>query len=113
MITNLRARNWPGRENEEIIDPYRHMVPDDAAIVFTHADLHPTNIMVDAEDPSKIVAVIDWGQSGWWPDYWEFCKAQWTSEYGDDWHQHLVKYLEAPDEVTQDGFESYIRSLGN
>ncbi|KAH7191806.1 kinase-like domain-containing protein [Fusarium flagelliforme] len=105
--------HWPGLKPEEHRDGYRHLVPDNAAIVFTHADLHPTNVMVGAENPSKIAAVIDWGQSGWWPDYWEFYKAEWTSEIRSDWHQHLLKYLEEPDQVTLDAINDYVRALGN
>ncbi|EFR03934.1 phosphotransferase enzyme family protein [Nannizzia gypsea CBS 118893] len=54
---------WLGKELSEIPDPYRSRLPDDAKVVFTHSDLHPSNIMVSA-DSNKIIAVIDWRQSG-------------------------------------------------
>lgn len=95
---------------EEIPDPYRELLPDDAEIVFTHADLHPSNIMVNPDSPSTIMALIDWEQSGWYPDYWEFCKAEYTTEYGSDWNNHLVEFFEEPKAL--DGFFEYTRSLG-
>jgi len=35
---------------------------------FTHADLSPTNIMVDTKGR---VAIVDWETAGWWPSYME------------------------------------------
>ncbi|KAF3490864.1 uncharacterized protein GIQ15_00381 [Arthroderma uncinatum] len=69
--TGIR-HHWPGKELSEIPDPYRNSMPDDAEVVFTHADLHPSNVMVSEDSPSKLLAIIDWRQSGWYPDYWEF-----------------------------------------
>lgn len=105
--------HWPGKKPEEIPDPYREQVPDSATITFTHSDLHPSNIMVDPENPSAIVAVIDWAQSGWYPDYWEFCKAEYTADPTSEWQQYLMNYLDEPDEVTMDGFLNYTRALGS
>lgn len=102
--------HWPGFKPEEIPDPYRELLPDDAAIVFTHSDLHPRNIMVDSEDPSRIVAIIDWEQSGWFPDYWEFCKAEYTAEFGSDWHNYILEYLEEPAAI--EAFITYTRAFG-
>ncbi|EGY16460.1 phosphotransferase enzyme family protein [Verticillium dahliae VdLs.17] len=50
---------WPGRTLEEIPDGFRHLFPDDSKVVFTHGDLHPTNIMVNPDSPGQIVAIID------------------------------------------------------
>lgn len=42
---------------------------------FAHADLHPANIIICGPPGSQTIAgLIDWGQSGWYPDYWEYCK---------------------------------------
>jgi hypothetical protein len=30
------------------------------------------------------------GINGWYPDYWEYCKARWTSRIGQEWE---LKYL--------------------
>ncbi len=73
--------------------PYRSMLPDDVPIVFTHADLHPSNIILspNKETGSRVATVVDWQQSGWYPAYWEYCKACWTTEIGPEWREkHTV-----------------------
>ncbi|KAF1979164.1 phosphotransferase family protein [Bimuria novae-zelandiae CBS 107.79] len=64
-----------------IEDPWRDLLPDNGSIVFTHGDLHPANIIVTATSPPKIAAILDWEQAGWYPDYWEECKARFTASY--------------------------------
>ncbi|EJU00327.1 hypothetical protein DACRYDRAFT_81228 [Dacryopinax primogenitus] len=29
----------------------------------------------------RVVAILDWQQSGWLPSYWEYCKAMWTADF--------------------------------
>ncbi|KAI9654008.1 MAG: hypothetical protein M1829_001103 [Trizodia sp. TS-e1964] len=70
--------------------PYRSFLPDNVPIVFTHGDLHPSNIILSPSPNPRVVAIIDWHQSGWYPDYWEYCKARWTSWIGQAWES---KYL--------------------
>jgi aminoglycoside phosphotransferase len=41
-------------------------------LVFTHGDLVPHNIMVQ---DGHVTGIIDWGESGWYPAYWEYVKA--------------------------------------
>jgi hypothetical protein len=36
---------------------------------FTHGDLNPSNILVRE---GKVVGIIDWEFSGWYPHYWEY-----------------------------------------
>lgn len=86
------------------------MLPDDTKVVFTHADLHPSNIIVDERLPSKILAIIDWEQSGWYPDYWEFGKAEYTADLESDWYDYMTRFLEEP--VGMGGFLAYTRALG-
>lgn len=49
-------------------DPNRCFLPDGREIKLTHADLNRVNIIVPSTNPVRIV-VIDWQQSGWYPDY--------------------------------------------
>jgi phosphotransferase family enzyme len=58
--------------------------------VFTHADLNPRNIMVRN---GRVVAIIDWAYSGWYPEYWEYTKAfyNWV---GEEWEDYLSMYLD-------------------
>lgn len=39
--------------------------------VFTHADLNPTNIIMDR---GRLSGIVDWECAGFFPDYWEFTK---------------------------------------
>ncbi|KAK3984643.1 phosphotransferase enzyme family protein [Cladorrhinum sp. PSN332] len=51
-------------------------IEGDFPIKFTHADLVACNILVTSGPNPKVAAVIDWEQAGWYPSYWEYCKAQ-------------------------------------
>ncbi|ODM14618.1 hypothetical protein SI65_09963 [Aspergillus cristatus] len=50
--------------------------------VFTHGDLSPENIIMK---DGKIMAIVDWAMSGWYPEYWEFAKAFYYCDWMDDW----------------------------
>ncbi|KAK6496158.1 hypothetical protein TWF481_002182 [Arthrobotrys musiformis] len=79
-------RRFPDPEASK---PLREGLPDGASIVFSHCDFHPKNILISPEEESfKIAAIVDWHQSGWYPSYWERCKAEWGNGY--DWAE---KYL--------------------
>ncbi|GAP91708.1 putative phosphotransferase enzyme family protein [Rosellinia necatrix] len=51
-------------------------------IVFTHNDFAPRNILVQG---AKVVAIIDWELSGFYPDYWEYCKALRQPDWDSGW----------------------------
>lgn len=70
----------PDLDPTSITGPYRDMLPDDFDIHFTHANLIPVDIMVSKDSPCRVLAIIDWEQSGWYPAYWELCKAELTTE---------------------------------
>ena len=78
MIKICKEQRQPWYAPEDIPDPYRQLLPDDSSVVFTH-DLHASNIIVSENHPCRIVAMIDWEQSGWYPDYGEFYKAEFTA----------------------------------
>nr|POF17742.1 hypothetical protein CFP56_13154 [Quercus suber] len=65
---------------------------DDVPVVFTHGDLDQTNILISraGQGPLRIMAVIDWHQSGWYPIHWERLKAQMVAYPDSDWG---TKYL--------------------
>jgi aminoglycoside phosphotransferase (APT) family kinase protein len=62
-------------------------------ITFTHGDLVPHNILVE---DGHVTAIIDWGQSGWYPAYWEFVKAMFgcADLWGTIWPLEISRFLE-------------------
>ncbi|ESZ95245.1 phosphotransferase enzyme family protein [Sclerotinia borealis F-4128] len=69
-----------------------------ARIVFTHNDLAPPNIILASGPNPKVAAIIDFGQAGWLPAYWEYCKAKWVRidprHFSDDAQEELhTEYL--------------------
>ncbi|PHH53866.1 hypothetical protein CFIMG_002605RAa2 [Ceratocystis fimbriata CBS 114723] len=53
-------------------------------IVMTHNDFDPRNILVRGSD---VVAVLDWEFSGFFPEYWEYCKSHWRPAWDSSWMQ--------------------------
>jgi hypothetical protein len=101
--------HWP--DPSQIPDPSRYLLPDNSPITFTHADLHPSNIIVSIDNPCHIVAIIDWHQSGWYPDYWEYCKAVFTAEPNGEWEtEYIPRFLEVAD--CYDAWSYYPQTLG-
>jgi hypothetical protein len=87
-------------------DPFRQHLPDDCDVVFTHGDLHRSNIIISATRPYRVLAIVDWEQSGWLPAYWEDCKAHFTASCRDEW---AVRYLP----MILDQQDSSLRKLGS
>ncbi|KAL6306016.1 kinase-like domain-containing protein [Sparassis latifolia] len=84
--------------------PFRSKLIDDVPIVFTHSDLHLSNMIVSAEGDGtpRVVAIIDWHQSGWYPSYWEYCKARLTAEVGSEWETGYLWRILQPTEQWED-----------
>ncbi|KAL9103618.1 MAG: hypothetical protein Q9163_001345 [Psora crenata] len=79
--------------------PVSGPLPDDATIKLIHGDLHGANILIAPHGPPLVLAIINWGQAGWYPEYWEYCKAAYTSLVESEWRdrwipEFLVTYLE-------------------
>ncbi|KAI9773305.1 MAG: hypothetical protein M1839_002165 [Geoglossum umbratile] len=51
-------------------------------IILTHNDLAPRNILVR---DGKVVAIIDWELSGYYPEYWEYVKAMLWPDWQSGW----------------------------
>ncbi|GAP87941.1 putative phosphotransferase enzyme family protein [Rosellinia necatrix] len=82
-------------------------VANPGPVVFTHNDLVACNILVE-RNSAKIAAIIDWGQAGWYPAYWEYCKARrvnvpderFFNDYEQEWKQEYLPRIISPvDEV--------------
>lgn len=94
-------------------DPYRKDLPDNVGITFTHNDLHPGNIIVSGDGPPKICAIVDWHQSGWYPEYWEYCKAQYTADPESEWStKYIPSFLTPCDEKVSFAWEFYQAAKG-
>jgi hypothetical protein len=78
----------------------------------THADLHRGNIIVSSTNPPEIVAIVDWGQAGWYPDYWEYCKAAYTSYHSGNWRNRWIPVFLDPRTDEQEAFAEYVMAMG-
>ncbi|KAJ7119267.1 kinase-like protein [Mycena crocata] len=78
--------------HDPFLDETRKIMRDTHRIVFTHGDLAPRNIMVRGD---VVVGLIDWEHSGWYPEHWEYCKAQFSPdlECGKSWIQALEEII--------------------
>ncbi|CAI7571679.1 unnamed protein product [Penicillium bialowiezense] len=97
---------------QKYIDPYRFMLPDDGVVKFTHGDLHRGNIMVSSTKPTRVLAIVDWEQAGWYPDYWEYCKALLTCWYEDEWRRDFIDHFLSPQFDAFQVFREYTIQIG-
>ncbi|KAF5970882.1 hypothetical protein FCOIX_10105 [Fusarium coicis] len=51
-------------------------------IVFTHSDINMRNVLVQN---GRISGTVDWVNSGWFPDYWEYTKAHYVTKLNKRW----------------------------
>ncbi|KAF5024145.1 hypothetical protein F66182_3779 [Fusarium sp. NRRL 66182] len=51
-------------------------------IVFTHGDLNMRNVLVH---DGRLSGIVDWENSGWFPDYWEYTKAHFVTKLQKRW----------------------------
>ncbi|ORY09386.1 phosphotransferase enzyme family protein [Clohesyomyces aquaticus] len=109
-FTNLFKRLVPDPEN--IPNPYRQDLSDDFEIVFTHKDLHPSNIILSSSDPPRVLAIIDWEQPGWLPAYWEDRKAHYTCSYTGAWSETYLPIILGQYKETWDPWDWYTTSMG-
>ncbi|WEW61469.1 hypothetical protein PRK78_006959 [Emydomyces testavorans] len=94
------------------IEPFRSDLPDDAAIKFTHGDLHRSNILVTKSEPRQLHSIVDWEQSGWFPEYWEYQKAHFTAGWEGEWATKYLPMILPQYESTIDAWSWYTSSIG-
>ncbi|KAI0426010.1 kinase-like domain-containing protein [Xylaria sp. FL1042] len=51
-------------------------------IVFTHADLNMRNVLMQN---GRLSGIVDWENSGWFPEYWDYTKAHFTTKLKKRW----------------------------
>jgi thiamine kinase-like enzyme len=59
--------------------------------VFTHGDLNPFNILVRDD---RVVGIVDWEFSGWYPDYWEYTSAWFGNLTKQAWQKEIANFLD-------------------
>ena len=72
----------------------RSRMRTDHRMCVTHGDLRPANITVQRKDANSIQinGLVDWGNSGVYPEYWEYAKALSLFRYlakEEDWYTYL------------------------
>lgn len=89
LITQGERVVFPGS-----LDMIQSKMQDDHKIYFTHGDLAPRNIMI------KDGRIIDWGDTGWYPEHCEMVKAMWCPELGSSWESRVrTSFGEADERV--------------
>lgn len=94
-------------ENNSTIEPerqklYNRIIPrvlGESPPVFTHGDIQARNLI---RKKNGQVVVIDWENSGWFPEWWESCNATWAAVtmMDTDWPAYIPKFLsEFPHEI--------------
>ena len=89
--------NWKFSLSKFSTDRYikflRSFLPSVVDSVFTHGDLRPDNIRVDLNGSGNysVTGIIDWEDSGFYPDYHESTKTTNTldSDEKSDWYEYL------------------------
>ncbi|OIW24544.1 kinase-like protein [Coniochaeta ligniaria NRRL 30616] len=51
-------------------------------IVFTHGDLNMRNIIMNN---GRLSGIVDWENSGWYPEYWDYTKARYITKRNRRW----------------------------
>ncbi|RDW93566.1 uncharacterized protein DSM5745_00888 [Aspergillus mulundensis] len=59
--------------------------------VFTHGDLNPSNVLVR---DGKIISIIDWEFSGWYPHYWEYTSVWLGNTTRTEWRDRVCEVLD-------------------
>ncbi|CAK7215420.1 hypothetical protein SCUCBS95973_002466 [Sporothrix curviconia] len=71
----------------------------DTGPVFTHSDIAPRNIIVD--DDGRILALLDWESSGWFPDWWEYAQMMGIcDELEYDWQHWMERTRPVPWDIS-------------
>ena len=84
IVDWIMGRPW--KVHCEMISDMVHCLKNHE-IVMTHADLVSRNIIVK---DAKIAAILDWEQSGFFPEYWEYQKALFKPNYEHSWIKERV-----------------------
>jgi thiamine kinase-like enzyme len=103
------GKSLPGYPDHPWIASRRQAFSDQASIVFTHADLHLANVIMSATS-TEVLAIVDWHEAGWYPEFWEYIKSHWTNEWwipDNDWKDYFSVAVQPSYAKESDAFEEY------
>lgn len=85
----------------ELLRYYQREGSTNPSLVFTHGDLNSFNILVSGD---KVVGIIDWETSGWFPSYWEYtCAKDELNAWNVFWINEVDHFLTPmPEELHMD-----------
>jgi aminoglycoside phosphotransferase (APT) family kinase protein len=67
----------------------RDEMANDHRIIFTHGDITRRNILIrvvgEGANDVSVVAILDWEQAGWRPEYWETAKFMFGNPSTSEW----------------------------
>jgi len=107
----------PFSDRERAFEMGQPRLPFDSPIVFTHSDLNFSNILITpriSNEAPRVLAIIDWEQSGWMPSFWEYSKQMFWFIW-DTKNDMLSKQLEISGDVPEDvfmAFATYVQARG-
>lgn len=95
----------PNYEEAEYYRSIRTAFPDLCEVCLTHTDLAPVNIILSPTS-MEVVGIIDWQESGWYPESWEYIKLRY---YGlDKWGDAIEPYFGTTYEEQWEGFSKLV-----
>lgn len=76
--------------------------------------------MISAGPNPKVTALLDWTQAGWYPAYWEYCKASriavnpkyFPVAFMNEWQSRLHIILERVEEAVYNPWLYFVLSRG-
>ena len=80
-VVSLMKKQGPYTGIEWRCDVWTEVMKDHQ-VVLTHNDFDPRNIIVQG---TKVAAILDWEFSGFFPEYWEYCKAVSRPDWEHPW----------------------------
>ncbi|RMZ68425.1 kinase subdomain-containing [Pyrenophora seminiperda CCB06] len=81
------------QERHDLLEMVRRQDGPWSSPKFTHGDFNPCNVLVHE---GRVVGIIDWEFSGWYPPYWEYTSAWFGNIMNTGWHDKLDKILDRP-----------------
>ncbi|CVK98565.1 uncharacterized protein FMAN_08594 [Fusarium mangiferae] len=97
--TNSITDQGSQAEIQKLIEMHSASEQRKTGTVFTHGDFSLSNILVKE---GKVVGIVDWEMSGWYPWYWEYTTAI-NTHYIKGWREEIGKFLdEWPQEKEMD-----------